>query len=182
MSNFRLAFRTLSKTPFVTGVAILSLSLGIGANSAIFSLFNQMLLRDLPVLDPKALVNLSAPGPKPGSTSCNMSGDCSEVFSYPMFRDLERVQNVFTGIAAHNGFSANLARTGRSDDDLRLHRRAGCGRGTGASSAVAALRDPGARSLRAHNRNGHVDDGRAGRRLHPRPSCVTSRSNARIEI
>ena len=47
--NLKLAFRTLFKTPFVTIVAILSLALGIGANAAIFSLFDQMLLRPLPV-------------------------------------------------------------------------------------------------------------------------------------
>ena len=49
MTNLKLAFRTLFKTPFVTIVAVLSLALGIGANAAIFSLFDQMLLRPLPV-------------------------------------------------------------------------------------------------------------------------------------
>ena len=83
MPNVRLAFRTLRKSPFVTLVAILSLSLGIGANSAIFSLFDQMLLRALPVSAPKELVNLGAPGPKPGSTSCGQAGGCEAVFSYP---------------------------------------------------------------------------------------------------
>ena len=97
LSNLKLAVRTLSKTPLVTAIAILSLALGIGANTAIFSLFDRMLLRPLPVPDPGALVNLSAPGPKPGSNSCNQAGDCQSVFSYPMFRDLERVQTVFTG-------------------------------------------------------------------------------------
>ena len=53
-----------------------------------------MLLRPLPVQDPERLVNLTAPGPKPGSQSCNQAGDCDEVFSYPMFRDLERGQTV----------------------------------------------------------------------------------------
>ena len=109
MINFKLAFRTLFKAPFVTIVAIISLALGIGANAAIFSLFNQMLLRPLPVNQPAQLVNLAAPGPKPGSNSCNQAGRCEEVFSYPMFRDLERVQNVFTTIAAHRIFGANLA-------------------------------------------------------------------------
>ena len=52
LSNFRLAVRTLAKTPFVTAIAILSLALGIGANAAIFSLFDRMLLRPLPVPDP----------------------------------------------------------------------------------------------------------------------------------
>ena len=45
MPNLKLAFRTLIKSPFVTLVAILSLALGIGANAAIFSLFNQLLLQ-----------------------------------------------------------------------------------------------------------------------------------------
>ena len=67
----KFALRTLFKTPFVTIVAIVSLELGIGANAAIFSLFDQLLLQPLPVAEPERLVNLRAPGPKPGSTSCN---------------------------------------------------------------------------------------------------------------
>ena len=109
MINLRLAVRLLLKTPFVTVVAVASLALGIGANAAIFSVFNQMLLRPLPVQQPGRLVNLSAPGPNPGSQSCGVAGDCTDVFSYPMFRDLEREQTAFTGIAAHVLFGANLA-------------------------------------------------------------------------
>ena len=112
MPNFRLAFRTLFTSPFITVVAILSLALGIGANSAIFSLFDQMILRPLPVQAPEELVNLSAPGPKPGSQSCSQAGSCDDVFSYPMFRDLERAQTSFTGIAAHRGFGASLGYNG----------------------------------------------------------------------
>ena len=112
MRHVKLAFRTLFKTPFVTAVAVISLALGIGANAAIFSLFDQILLRSLPVPDPKRLVNLAAPGPKPGSTSCGQAGDCDEVFSYAMFRDLERTQTVLTGLAAHVGFGANLSYRG----------------------------------------------------------------------
>lgn len=114
MPNLRLAFRTLFKSPFVTLVAILSLALGIGANSAIFSLFDQMLLRPLPVPNPEQLVNLGAPGPKPGSQSCGQAGSCDEIFSYPMFRDLERVQTSFTGIAAHRSFGASVGYQGTS--------------------------------------------------------------------
>ncbi|HET9371111.1 MAG TPA: ABC transporter permease [Vicinamibacterales bacterium] len=110
--NIRLAFRTLRKTPFVTVVAIISLALGIGATAAIFSLFNQMLLKPVAAPDPWSLVNLSAPGPKPGSQSCSQAGDCSVVFSYPMFRDLEQQQTVFTGLAAHRLFGANLSYKG----------------------------------------------------------------------
>src|SRR5215212_3362005 len=114
MKNIRLALRTLFKTPFVTIVAILSLALGIGANAAIFSLFDQMILRPLPVPEPDRLVNFAAPGPNPGSQSCGQAGGCDVVFSYPMYRDLEREQKVFTGIAAHRSFGANLAFRGQT--------------------------------------------------------------------
>ena len=63
---------------------------------------------------PTSLVNLSAPGPKPGSQSCNQAGDCDEVFSYAMFRDLQRVQTTFTGVAAHRLFGANLSYQGQT--------------------------------------------------------------------
>ncbi|MEP6730869.1 MAG: ABC transporter permease [bacterium] len=101
MRNITLATRMLLKTPFVSAIAILSLALGIGANAAIFSMFDQLLLRPLDVREPGRLVNLSAPGPMPGSNSCNQAGGCDEVFSYAMFRDLEKAQTPFTGIAAH---------------------------------------------------------------------------------
>ena len=112
MPNLRLAFRTLFKSPFIALVAILSLALGIGANSAIFSLFDQMLLRPLPVPNPEELVNLATPGPKPGSNSCGRAGSCDEIFSYPMFRDLEREQTSFTGLAAHRAFGASVGYNG----------------------------------------------------------------------
>lgn len=114
MTNFKLALRTLFRTPFVTGVAILSLALGIGANAAIFSIFNQMLLSQLPVQEPDRLVNFASPGPKQGSTSCGQAGDCDHVFSYPMFRDLQAMQTVFTDVAAHVLFGANLAFGGQT--------------------------------------------------------------------
>ncbi|HMC78284.1 MAG TPA: ABC transporter permease [Vicinamibacterales bacterium] len=114
MSSLKFALRTLFKTPFVTIIAIVSLALGIGANAAIFSCFNQMLLQAVPVPKPAELVNLSAPGPKPGSQSCNQAGDCDAVFSYSMFRDLQKTQTVFTGIAAHRLFGANLAYQGQT--------------------------------------------------------------------
>ncbi|MGE0816625.1 MAG: ABC transporter permease [Vicinamibacterales bacterium] len=114
LGHLRLAVRMLLKTPFVTAVAIVSLALGIGANTAIYSLFDRILLTPLPVPDTAALVNLGAPGPKPGSSSCGQAGDCSAVFSYPMFRDLERLQTSFTGLAAHVLFGANVSARGQT--------------------------------------------------------------------
>jgi predicted permease len=107
--DLQYATRLLRKNLGLTTIAIVSLALGIGANAAIFSLSNQMLLRPLPVPDADRLVNLTAPGPNPGWHESDLAGGGSVAFSYPMFRDLERLQKVFTGIVAHKGFHANLS-------------------------------------------------------------------------
>ena len=109
MRSLRLAIRTLFRTPFATAIAIVSLALGTGATAGIFSVFHQVLMQSLATPDPSKLVNLSAPGPKPGFQSCGRAGDCDVVFSYAMFRDLQKIQTVFTDIAAHVEFRANLA-------------------------------------------------------------------------
>src|SRR4051812_45067465 len=114
MRNIKLAFRTLFKTPFVTVIAVLSLALGIGANAAIFSLFDEMLRQPLPVSEPGRLVNLRAPGPQHGSNSCNQAGGCDEVLSYPMFRDLEKANTALSGLAAHRTFGVNIAMPGQT--------------------------------------------------------------------
>ena len=114
MPNLRLALRMLFRTPALTAIAILSLAIGIGANAAIFSLYNQMLLRPLPVRDPAALVNLAAPGPKPGSQSSNQAGSSENTFSYLMFRDLEQAKTRFSGIAAHRSIEANIGYKGQT--------------------------------------------------------------------
>ena len=110
MRDLRYALRTLRTTPFVNAVAILSLALGIGANAAIYSLFDQILLRPLPVAAPEELVNLNLPGPIQGNDSCNQSG-CGEgiIWSYPMVRDIERTQTVLAGVAGHRIFGASIA-------------------------------------------------------------------------
>src|SRR5262245_6770360 len=114
MQQLKLAFRRLAKTPFVTAVAVLSIGLGIGANTAVFSMFNQILMRPLPVTAPDELVNLGAPGPKSGSQSCGNAGDCDSVFSYAMYADLARDPRLFAGIAAHHIFGANVAYRGET--------------------------------------------------------------------
>ncbi len=87
LQNLRYTIRVLSKNPGFTAVAILSLALGIGANTAIFTLINALLLRNLPVRHPERLVQLVAVRP-----------DGKVPFSYPMFREVERNQRVFTGL------------------------------------------------------------------------------------
>ncbi len=114
MRNLKLAFRTLFKTPFVTVVAALSLALGIGANTAIFSLFDEMLRRPLPVYKPERLVNISPPGVQNGSNSCNQAGSCQVIWSYPMFKDMEKTPAQFTGVAGHVPFGVNIAYEGQT--------------------------------------------------------------------
>jgi predicted permease len=109
MSTLRYAVRQLLKRPGFSGVIVLMLALGIGATTAMFSMFHTMLLKPLPVPEAGRLVNLGAPGPKWGPTSCGAAGPCDYVFSYPMFRDLETEQDVFTGLAGHRVFDANLS-------------------------------------------------------------------------
>lgn len=107
--------RTLVRRPLVSVVAVISLAFGIGANVAVFSVFYQALLRPLPVLDPDRLVNLNSPGPKPGDVSTDGAGNSDAVFSYPMFRDLERARTAFAGIAAHRRFAASLEFNGQTE-------------------------------------------------------------------
>ncbi len=109
MRHLTLALRTLRKTPFVTTIAVLSLALGLGANAAIYSLFDQLLARKLPVRAPDELVSLATPGPKPGSDSCNQSGGCDEVMSYPIFRDLERAETGLSGLAGFRITTASVS-------------------------------------------------------------------------
>ena len=114
VQDIRYALRMFRRSPGFTALAVLTLALGIGANAAVFSKFYQFLLRPLPVTAPNQLVNLVAPGPKPGPKSCGIVGTCDSLFSYPMFRDLERLQTVFTAIAAHRDFDVNLGYRGQT--------------------------------------------------------------------
>ena len=115
MRNLRLAIRTLRRTPLVTGIAVLSLALGIGANTAIYSLFNELLIQPLPVPHPEQLVLFGGNMPAPGSHQSTSAGkDTKWVFSYPMFRDLESRPGPFSGVAAHEDFVANVVAHGNT--------------------------------------------------------------------
>ena len=114
MSDIRYAFRSLAQRPLLTTVAVLSLSLGIGVNTAIFSMFEQLLLRRLPVPAPDEIVLATSPGPHPGGRDTSNAGGTEAIFSYPLFRDLERIQTGALRLAAHRDFGANLAHRGQT--------------------------------------------------------------------
>lgn len=95
--NIRYALRQLRKKPGFTLVAVLTLAVGIGANAAIFSLVDQVLLKQLPVNDPNRLVMLKFIGSDTGHTS-SYGGDQGQYFSYPMYRDLRDQNSVFEGM------------------------------------------------------------------------------------
>lgn len=88
MRRIRFAPRTLGRTPFLTLVVVLSLGLGIGANTAIFSLLYQMILRSLPVERPEELVLLNSPGEfKSGRSSTGNAGNMDSIFTHKSFTE-----------------------------------------------------------------------------------------------
>ena len=91
-NDVKFAARTLGRSPVFTGVAVLSVALGIGANTAIFSLLDQVLLRLLPVKEPQQLVLLSMKGMHYGN---NNGGNA---LSYPMYDDFRKNNQVFSGM------------------------------------------------------------------------------------
>jgi putative ABC transport system permease protein len=113
LQDVRYGLRMLAKNPGFTGIAILTLALGIGANTAIFSLLNQVLLRRLPVRNPQELVVLKSPGPIHGHLWSD--GDSSEMFSYPVYQGLAKNTTVFDGVLARFQFAASIASHGQTD-------------------------------------------------------------------
>ncbi len=109
VQNVRFAIRTLVASPAFTIVVILTLALGIGANTAIFSLTDQVLLRLLPVKSPERLVLLDGPGAFQGRTFNN------HTFSYPMYRDFRDENTVFDGILARFPTPLTLMASGQAE-------------------------------------------------------------------
>jgi predicted permease len=113
--DIRYGFRMLTKDAGFTLVAVLTLGLGIGANSGIFSVMSQVLLQRLPVPHPEQLVLLYAPGPRRGHVSSDESPDGSESFSYPMYKDLRDRTDVFAGLAAKADFPVSVTYQGNTE-------------------------------------------------------------------
>lgn len=102
LQDVRYALRILAKNPGFTFVVVLTLALGIGANAAIFSLTDKVLLQSLPVNDPAQLAVLSAYDPKDGP-------DIQSSFSYAMYQDLRDRNDVFSGVIARGGAQMNVS-------------------------------------------------------------------------
>jgi len=111
MGDLRLALRSFLKAPVFTIVAVLSLALGIGANTAMFTLVDQVLLRLLPVKNPKELVQLRVEGGRFGSNS----GDGVHTFSHPTYLALRDQNTVFSGLTGQRLESASLIGEDRSE-------------------------------------------------------------------
>src|SRR6201996_2417265 len=99
VQNLRYAARQLRKSPGFTLTVVITLALGIGANAAVFTLFDQVLLRMLPVQQPKELVRFEWSGSFSGSMS-SFGGDSDNYFSYPMYKDLRDHNQVLDGLIA----------------------------------------------------------------------------------
>ncbi len=101
MQEIRYAVRQLRKAPVFTAVAELTLALGIGANTAIFTLLDQALIRSLPVSHPEQLVRLQFTGLHAGNINF-YGGDDHDYFSYPMYRELRDKNVAFVGLIANS--------------------------------------------------------------------------------
>jgi putative ABC transport system permease protein len=106
--DIRFAACLLRKTPLITGIALLSLALGIGANTAIFSLIDAVMLRMLPVQNPQQLVQIRFKSP--------MSQDPSSSVTNPIWEQVRDHQDVFSGVFAWSARTFDLADGGEEND------------------------------------------------------------------
>ena len=105
LHDLRFTFRSLSRTPVFAMVAILSLTLGIGANTAMFSLLDQVLFRLLPIRDQARVVIFHFEGWMGGASHSDSN---ESVFSYPMYRDFRDRSQVFDGVIGRSSATVNV--------------------------------------------------------------------------
>jgi predicted permease len=110
--DVRYALRSLARSPAFAAIAILSLALGMGANTAIFSIVDKLLLESLPVRNPRELVLLNPAGLRNGWTAG------SRTWSYPAYRGLREHQRVFAGLIAERTDAVNLTVDGATQRAL----------------------------------------------------------------
>jgi len=103
--DVRYAFRQLRKSPGFTAVTILTLALGIGANTSLFSVVNGVLLNRLPYPEPERLVTLSESKPNFEYGS----------ISYPNFRDWQRNNRTFSAMAIYRAYAFSLTGSGEAE-------------------------------------------------------------------
>src|SRR5580698_5075605 len=115
IQDLRFSLRQIRRSPGFMITAVLTLALGVGANTAIFSLLDQALLRSLPVRDPERLVILSATGKAWQGHSSNHGGGVEKSFSYPMYRDLRDKGAAFDGLIATSPATVGVTRDNSSD-------------------------------------------------------------------
>jgi predicted permease len=115
LQDIRYALRQLRKSPGFTLTALITLALGIGANAAVFALFDQVLLRMLPVERPKELVRFHWTGAFSGSMS-SFGGDGNNYFSYPMYKDMRDQNQVFQGMLAADKASVGVSWHNQAED------------------------------------------------------------------
>ena len=116
-ADVKYAWRQLRKSPGFAITAVVTLALGIGATTAIFTMFDQVLLRMLPVQRPKELVRLDWHGSFSGSMSA-FGGDIGNYYSYPMYKDLRDRNQVFSGMLAAMRTSAGVSWHNQAEDEL----------------------------------------------------------------
>ncbi len=120
MQDVRIGARALAKSPGFTAVALLSLALGIGANTAIFTLLNAVLLRPLPVAHPERLY-LFGKGQWVGSTD-GMPNKSWQLFSDPLYKDFARQTQSFAGVAAQSSIQmgSHISIGGGATEHVRI--------------------------------------------------------------
>jgi putative ABC transport system permease protein len=114
--DIRYALRQLRRSPGFTLTVVITLALGIGANAAVFALFDQVLLRMLPVEKPKELVRFEWSGSFSGSMS-SFGGEVFNYFSYPMYKDLRDQNQVFSGMIASDRTGVGISWRNRADSE-----------------------------------------------------------------